>query len=113
MILQLDVNGIGGDAMHLYYPVLLVSLTGFVMLNPLQILRHRVRMTLVQSLVGAQDRVQADLLLTIRKCRLFCAVLCAVHASDAYLGDMCCSLTYTFAVSGDSRYCADAVQCNV
>ena len=54
VILQLDVNGIGGDTAHVYYPVVLVCLNGIGMLNSLKILRYQVRMALIQCMVGAQ-----------------------------------------------------------
>ncbi|KAF3031643.1 hypothetical protein E8E12_000505 [Didymella heteroderae] len=50
------------------------------MLNPLKALHYRIRIDLIQSL-----------------CRLVFAGLHAVQWRDAYLGDLCCSLTYSFA----------------
>ena len=51
VVFQLDLNGVGGDTGHIYYPVLLVCLTGVGMLNPLKLLHYRIRIDLVQSLV--------------------------------------------------------------
>ena len=86
--------------MHRYYPMVLLSLTGIALLNPLKVLAYRSRCGLVFSLVG-QDRVTlpSSTVLTICQCRLVGAGICSVRWIDTYVGDLCCSLSYSLGVS--------------
>ncbi|KAI1135205.1 EXS-domain-containing protein [Hypoxylon sp. FL0543] len=67
----------GSDELYLYYPVILICITLFILLLPAPILWHRSRQWLVYS-----------------HYRLFFAGLYPVEFRDFFLGDMYCSLTY-------------------
>jgi xenotropic and polytropic retrovirus receptor 1 len=112
IMLQLHVNKVGGEAMRLYYPVLLVGFAGIALLNPIRMLHYQTRMAMIRNLVSLKQhakRCAADAL----QGRLFCAGFFAVEWSDAYLGDLCCSLTYTFAVSIAKPGWTTGLWCNI
>ncbi|KAI0835284.1 EXS-domain-containing protein [Hypoxylon sp. FL0890] len=67
----------GSDELYLYYPVILIGITLFILLLPAPILWHRSRQWLVYS-----------------HYRLFFAGIYPVEFRDFFLGDMYCSLTY-------------------
>lgn len=67
----------GSDEMYLYYPVILVGITLFILFLPAPILWHRSRRWILYS-----------------HYRLFFAGYYPVEFRDFFLGDMYCSLTY-------------------
>ncbi|OTB05188.1 hypothetical protein M426DRAFT_319995 [Hypoxylon sp. CI-4A] len=67
----------GSPAMYLYYPVILIGITLFILILPAPVLWHRSRQWLMYS-----------------HYRLFFAGLFPVEFRDFFLGDMYCSLTY-------------------
>ncbi|KAI1414338.1 EXS-domain-containing protein [Hypoxylon sp. FL1857] len=90
----------GSDELYLYYPVILICITLFILLLPAPVLWHRSRQWLVYS-----------------HFRLFFAGLYPVEFRDFFLGDMYCSLTYAtsnielfFCLY--AHYWNNPVQCN-
>ncbi|KAK4083021.1 uncharacterized protein Triagg1_1911 [Trichoderma aggressivum f. europaeum] len=80
VIMWANFSRYGGDAMYLYYPVLLVGLTVVVILFPAPVLAHKSRRWLAYS-----------------HWRLLLSGLYPVEFRDFFLGDMYCSLTYSMA----------------
>lgn len=50
-MLQFDEGEVGGEAMRMYSPLLLLSLTGIAMFNPCKVQHYQYRRELVFSLV--------------------------------------------------------------
>ncbi|KAL7945592.1 EXS family domain-containing protein [Trichoderma barbatum] len=80
VIMWANFSRYGGDAMYLYYPVLLVGLTVVVILFPAPVLAHKSRRWLAYS-----------------HWRLLLSGFYPVEFRDFFLGDMYCSLTYSMA----------------
>ncbi|KAI9682550.1 MAG: hypothetical protein M1829_000343 [Trizodia sp. TS-e1964] len=100
LIMWLNFNRIGGDALFIYFPVILIGLTVIVMFFPARILFHRSRSWFIYS-----------------NQRLLLAGLYPVEFRDFFLGDMFCSLTYSMAgiplfFCLYSQHWGDPGQCN-
>ena len=54
LCMQLNFYQIGGDALYLYYPVILLGINIAVLFNPLKIFYFRTRMWLLYSLVSSR-----------------------------------------------------------
>ncbi|KAJ4308540.1 Xenotropic and polytropic retrovirus receptor 1 [Neodidymelliopsis sp. IMI 364377] len=80
LTMQLNFHRVGGEAMYLYWPVILIGLSVLILFNPIRIFYYRSRMWLLYSLW-----------------RLLLAGIYPVEWRDFYLGDMFCSLTYTMS----------------
>lgn len=82
LFMWLNFTRYGSPDMYLYYPVILVFLTLFLIFLPAPIIAHRSRKWFVYS-----------------HWRLLLAGLYPVEFRDFFLGDMYCSLTYAVCVS--------------
>jgi hypothetical protein len=80
LTMQLNFHRVGGEAMYLYWPVVLIGVSVLVLVNPIRIFYYRSRMWLLYSLW-----------------RLLLAGIYPVEWRDFYLGDMFCSLTYSMS----------------
>lgn len=49
--MQLNFHRVGGEALYLYWPVILIGLSVLVLFNPIRIFYYRSRMWLLYSLV--------------------------------------------------------------
>ncbi|KAB2578141.1 SPX domain-containing protein [Lasiodiplodia theobromae] len=77
LIMWLNFSRYGGESMYIYWPVVLIGLTVFVIFLPAPVLYHRSRRWFAYS-----------------NWRLFFAGLYPVEFRDFFLGDMFCSQTY-------------------
>ncbi|KAJ4336537.1 Xenotropic and polytropic retrovirus receptor 1 [Ascochyta clinopodiicola] len=80
LTMQLNFHRVGGEAMYLYWPVVLIGVSTLLLVNPIRIFYYRSRMWLLYSLW-----------------RLVLAGIYPVEWRDFYLGDMFCSLTYSMS----------------
>ncbi|KAJ8104862.1 hypothetical protein OPT61_g10528 [Boeremia exigua] len=80
LTMQLNFHRVGGEALYLYWPVILIGLSVLLLVNPFRIFYYRSRMWLLYSLW-----------------RLLLAGIYPVEWRDFYLGDMFCSLTYSMS----------------
>lgn len=55
LFMQINFHQVGGDAVYIYYPVMLIAISVAIMFNPLKICYFRTRMWLLYSLVGAAN----------------------------------------------------------
>ncbi|RDA90737.1 hypothetical protein CP533_4051 [Ophiocordyceps camponoti-saundersi (nom. inval.)] len=80
IFMWINFSGYGGERMFLYYPILLVCITLFVIFFPAPVLAHKSRKWFVYA-----------------HWRLLLAGIYPVEFRDFFLGDMYCSLTYSMA----------------
>jgi hypothetical protein len=100
LIMQLNFRRVGGDTIHLHYPVILLVLTAIMILNPVAIFCYRSRRRLLHRLVNIHCRPRYAYPLTPIKWRILFAGLYPIDWYDCYTGDMLCSLSYSMGVSG-------------
>lgn len=53
LTMQLNFHRVGGEALYLYWPVILIGVSVLVLVNPIRIFYYRSRMWLLYSLVSA------------------------------------------------------------
>ncbi|KAF2140215.1 uncharacterized protein K452DRAFT_52932 [Aplosporella prunicola CBS 121167] len=116
LFVWLNFSHFGGDAMYIYYPVLLIGITVILIFLPLPLLYHRSRRWFLYSNVRSR-RLPSSLTANIPQWRLLLAGLYPVEFRDFFLGDMFCSLTYAMGnielfFCLYSRNWDDPVQCN-
>ena len=51
LAMQLNFHRVGGEAMYLYWPVVLIGVSVLLLVNPIRIFYYRSRMWLLYSLV--------------------------------------------------------------
>ncbi|TID22889.1 signal transduction protein [Venturia nashicola] len=78
LFMWLNFTRYGAEEMYIYYPIVLISLTAFVLFMPVPILYHRSRTWFLVSMG-----------------RLSLSSFFPVEFRDFFLGDMFCSLTYS------------------
>jgi hypothetical protein len=99
LVMQLNFRRVGGDTIHLHYPVILLVLTGVMILNPVAIFCYRSRRRFLHRLVNIHGQPRYVYPLTLIKWRILFAGLYPIEWYDCYTGDMLCSLSYSMGVS--------------
>lgn len=56
LTMQLNFHRVGGEALYLYWPVILIGVSTLLLFNPIRIFYYRSRMWLLYSLVCASTR---------------------------------------------------------